>query len=112
MSIDSPSETSRPGHARGMMSLQPASYFAREQFNGIVFYMTDHSSLLSVLVTREAVRKIAGEAFPEDEYIDRFEALQSEFEWLASEKFSSGLAEADGSILIEASDVAGAFRPL
>lgn len=103
-------ETGGEGRAWGTVSLEPAMYFAREQFNGVVFFMTDHHSLLSVLVTHEALREVAGKFFPDDEYLEQFEAFRSEFELAASAKFLSDQLEADGSMRIEAADVAG-IRP-
>jgi len=85
-------------------------YFAREQFNGVVFFMTDQHSLLSILITHGALRELAGMSFPDDEYLERFEALRSEFELAANDKFLSGQLETDGSIRIEATDMAEMHR--
>jgi hypothetical protein len=100
-------EAGGDSHTWETVSLEPSMYLAREQFNGVVFFMTDHHSLLSVLVTHEALREVAGKLFPDDEYLEQFETLRSEFELAANEKFISGEREADGSIRLKAADVAG-----
>ena len=94
--------TERNGHLGKTESLEPALCFAREQFNGVVFFMTNHHSLLSILVTREALREIAGKSFRDEESLQHFEAFRSEFELTARDKFLTGRVEPDGSIRIEA----------
>lgn len=110
MSLESVGAPGRESREWETASLVPTLYYPREQFDGIVFFMTDHRSLLSVLVTRAAMRKAAGEAFSDEECLDRFEALRSAFELLACEKFVCGRAEADGSIRIKASDIDAALN--
>ena len=92
------------------VSLEPMMCWAREQFNGVVFFMTHRSNLLSVLATHGALRQVAGKAFPDEQYIAWFEVFRTEFESVANDKFLSGRLEADGSLRIEASDVADVHR--
>jgi Protein of unknown function (DUF1488) len=92
------------------VSLEPVMCWAMEQFNGVVFFMTHHSNLLSVLATHGALREVAGKSFPDEQYLEWFEAFRTEFESTANDKFLSGRLEADGSIRIEASDVADIHR--
>ena len=110
MSTQRQLEAGREGRSWETVSLEPAIYFAREQFNGVVFFMTDHHSLLSILVTHGALRELAGTSFRDDEYLERFEDFRSKFELAANNKFLSGQLETDGSIRIEATDVAEVHR--
>jgi len=87
------------------MLLEPTEFLAIEQFNGVIFAMTDHRSLFSVLVTHDALHEIDSAELSEDEYLMRFEAFKADFEMLASEKFNSGFVQPGGSIRIEASDI-------
>src|SRR5208337_1875850 len=85
--LNSPSETSSLSRGFETPLLEPAPYFAREQFNGVIFFMTERQALLSVLATHEALSDIGDEMFSKEDSLARFEAYRSKFEWLANEKF-------------------------
>lgn len=93
------------------MPLIPAAIpaVADRQFAFVRFAMKDGAKFVDVLVSNQALEQIDGFGFQESRF-DAFKRNRKCFERIASEKYTRGHIEMDGSVSIWPIDLAFGYR--